>query len=82
MSIVGIIKPLQGKGNNKKDVLKMLKLPKKYNNIVKDYYKDQDGYWLILKDGYIEPDMQARTIHEESHNEIVNKLKTCKKVTG
>lgn len=53
------------------------KIPKKYQLMVKEYYEDEDGFWLILKEGYIEPDMKSRTIHEESHKQILEKLRTC-----
>lgn len=57
--------------------LKVGKIPKKYQKMVREYYVDEDGFWLILNEGYIEPDMDSRTIHEEDHSQILEKLKTC-----
>lgn len=55
------------------------KLPKKYHSIVHDFYYDEDAYWLILKDGYIDPDMGTRTIHEDTIQGIKRVLKTVER---
>jgi len=53
------------------------KIPKKYQPMVKEYYEDEDGFWLILNEGYVDPDMDSRTIHEEDHTHVLERLKTC-----
>lgn len=49
-------------------------VPKKYHSSIKDFYKDDDGYWLCLKaDGdYILKDyLSEYTIHENTIKEIM-----------
>ena len=58
---------------------------KKYGNIIEDIYKDAEafeyggGYWVTLREGYISPDMDARTIHEGSVSEVLKLLRNVKK---
>lgn len=52
------------------------KLPKKYQAIVKRYEKDQDGYWLYLKEGYSLEYYHGDTlIHEDTQREVLNVLR-------
>lgn len=54
------------------------KLPKKYQKAVKDFYKDQDGYWLTLREGYYLDGYDAeKTIHEDTKAEILTVLREC-----
>jgi len=55
----------------------MNKIPKKYQLMVREYYNDEDGFWLYLNDPYIDPDMDASVIHEEDHKHVLERLKTC-----
>ncbi|MGW7813681.1 hypothetical protein BU104_12530 [Staphylococcus xylosus] len=51
-------------------------IPKKYRNTVEDFYKDMDGCWLNLKEGYISADNEATSIHEDTIKDVKSKLKT------
>ncbi len=51
-------------------------IPKKYRNTVEDFYKDMDGCWLNLKEGYISADNEATSIHEDTIKDVKYKLKT------
>ena len=47
----------------------MLYIPKKYKKIVHDFYHDEDGYWLIVKEGWHVED-NARTVHQDTLKEV------------
>ncbi|MCM5673022.1 hypothetical protein [Staphylococcus hominis] len=51
-------------------------VPKKYRDCVLDLYKDIDGYWLILKDGYKSTTTDTPTIHEFTIKELKSALPT------
>lgn len=52
------------------------RLPKKYQAIVQHYEKDDDGYWLYLKDGYSLEYYSADTlIHEDTQAEVLAVLR-------
>lgn len=53
-------------------------IPKKHKNAVADFYKDCDGYWLKLRDGYIMEDYYAaRVIHEDTIKDTLAVLRQC-----
>ena len=54
-------------------------IPKKYHSSIRDFYKDEDGWWMILKqdgqyvlDGYC----AEYTIHEDTKAEVLYALMT------
>lgn len=42
--------------------------------------KDDDGYWVWLKTGWVCPDMECGTIHEYTVADAIAMLKTIKEV--
>lgn len=48
-----------------------------YKHRVKDAYKDEDGYWIILEKSWRCPDGYAgeRTIHEDTAQDAIAVLK-------
>ena len=42
-----------------------MKVPKKYQAAIKEIYRDYDGVWVILNDGFIAPSTGCQTIHED-----------------
>lgn len=55
----------------------MNRLIKKY---AKEFYKDQDGYWLILKDGYACGVDENHVVNGETVSQIMQALKEVKKI--
>ncbi|RIM48126.1 hypothetical protein BUY22_02065 [Staphylococcus cohnii] len=51
-------------------------IPKKYRNSIDEFYKDIDGCWLNLKEGYISAENEATSIHEDTIKEVKKKLFT------
>lgn len=54
-------------------------LPKKYHEAVSDFYKDFDGYWLELKNGFISTSTGCQTIHELNLADVKKEFKTIVK---
>lgn len=52
-----------------------IKIPKKYQERVEELWYDSDGYWLILKEGWRSPEMDCRTIHEDTQARVLNYLR-------
>jgi hypothetical protein len=57
-------------------------VPKRYQSKVKDFYRDQDGYWAILKGGYYNAADggydELHTIHEDVYSDVVKKMREIK----
>lgn len=51
-------------------------VPKKYRHCVDEFFKDIDGCWLFLKEGYISAYTEGTSLHEDSINEIRKQFKT------
>lgn len=51
-------------------------IPKKYRHTVEEFYKDINGCWLNLNEGYISADNEATSIHEDTIKDVKSKLKT------
>ncbi len=51
-------------------------IPKKYRHCIEDFYKDIDGVWLNLKEGYISTTTEATSIHEDTINQVRKQLKS------
>lgn len=52
---------------------KILKyIPKSKLDAIQECYKDEDGYWIILKDGYNADrfDVNIQTIHEDTIKQL------------
>ena len=46
-------------------------VPKKKQNWVSSFSGDSDGYFLVLKNGYINTHYSSRTIHEDTITDIL-----------
>lgn len=44
------------------------------HSAVESAVKDLDGYWIFLKDGYINPHLECGIIHERSLKECISQL--------
>jgi hypothetical protein len=55
-------------------------IPKKYKPMLRDIYKDCDGWWSCLNEGYICDDTQCQTIHEDTQAQFMQCLRTCRKL--
>lgn len=55
-------------------------VPKKHQEAIADVYKDMDGYWITLKEGYISTSTETQTIHEYTLAETRKQLKTIEKL--
>lgn len=51
-------------------------IPKKHQDKIDDFYRDIDGCWLILKDGYVSITTECSTIHEDTIKDIKHQIKT------
>ena len=48
-----------------------IKIPKKYQDRIKEIYHDEDGYWVILNKGWFCEDYGLHTIHEDTQQDIL-----------
>lgn len=47
------------------------KIPKKYHPAIKDIYKDEDGFWAYIENGYkVKNYYTEHTIHEDTLTEF------------
>lgn len=56
------------------------RLPKQYRDSVRDFYKDDDGWWICLKEnGLYEFEGYASqyTIHEDTQLEAIRQFRNC-----
>lgn len=53
----------------------MFKIPKKYEDAIREVYKDEDGVWCMLNKGYTHGTDQNEVIHCESFTELRSELK-------
>lgn len=59
-----------------------VKVPKKYQHMLKEVYKDQDGYWGHCEEGYISSDTECGIIHEYSKSEFRSALRFLQSEEG
>lgn len=43
-------------------------------------YEKNVGYWVFIAKGFISSDSDCRTIHEQSQNDVLKKIRTIKKL--
>lgn len=57
-------------------------VPKSKITAIRDAYKDDDGYWMTLNDGWeaSNTDCGCRTIHEDTINELRYQIAGIRKV--
>lgn len=48
-----------------------IKVPKKYQPMLDEVYKDSDGYWAYSKAGYHFPEMGCHTAHEDTQADLM-----------
>lgn len=55
-----------------------IKIPKKYNEMIEEIYYEgkEDGYWCVLKEGFISTDSECGTIHEWTVKDLLASLKS------
>jgi len=56
-------------------------LQDKYPDIIEEIEDDRDhdnGYWVYLTDGWFSPDMESRTIHEDTVKEVLAKFRNVR----
>ena len=60
----------------------MRKIPKSKVAAVRDAYKDEDGYWICLNEGWEASNMDAecRTIHEDTMADLAYQIKGIRRV--
>lgn len=44
------------------------------------HYEGDEGWWIHLKEGYISPEMECRTIHERTIAELIPYVNNIKKI--
>lgn len=47
---------------------------------IKEIYQDQDGWWVILKEEYINSDMGGHVVNGENYKELYEAMKEVKRV--
>jgi len=67
-----------------------IKVPRKYQPMIREIYRDEDGYWLYTAKGYYASgtDLECHVIHADTQNEILEGIRQiipcscnqCKKV--
>ena len=54
-----------------KNMILLSKIPKKYHEAIKSIYKDEDGFWAYIENGYkIDNYFSEHTIHEDTLTEF------------
>lgn len=51
-------------------------IPKKHQHKIEDFFKDIDGCWLNLKNGYISAQTESTSLHEDTINGVKKQLNT------
>lgn len=55
-----------------------INVPKKYEHMIDEIYKDSDGYWVYSKASYMFPNTECHTAHEYTQAEILKEIRTLK----
>jgi len=56
-----------------------IKIPKKYHTAIKEIYRDSDGYWCMIKEGYTSGIDEGRVIHEESAKGLLREIRNIRR---
>lgn len=56
-----------------------IRVPKKYQERVREIYQDSDGYWCYLNRGWYWEDWGLHTIHEDTQKRILECIAATKK---
>jgi hypothetical protein len=54
-------------------------IPKRFHEAVRDAYYDDDGYWVCLKDGWVDGIMGCHVIHTDTITELRQEARLIKK---
>jgi len=61
-----------------------ISVPKKYHKMIKEIYKDQDGYWVCLAAGYYASGTDgydaAHVIHEDYTKDVLKQIRLIRAV--
>ena len=60
-------------------VVIMFRIPKKYQPAIKEIYKDEDGVWCNLNDGWVHGVDETHIIHCETFSELRSELSDIRK---
>ena len=52
-----------------------IKVPKKYEERVKELFHDSDGYWLILNEEWCSDDYSLHIIHQDTQADVLMMLR-------
>ena len=55
-----------------------IRVPRKYYAMIREIYRDEDGYWVYLNPGYHTVD-HGKTIHEETVAGVLREIRQIKK---
>ena len=61
-----------------KNIMKYV--PKRLKEAVRKAFSDSDGYWIFLKDGYIDTNMGTRVLHCETIQQLRDDLKNVERI--
>lgn len=53
-----------------------IKIPKKYQAMISEVYKDSDGYWAYSEDGFMFTDTECHTAHEDTHKDLLRVIRS------
>ena len=54
-------------------------VPKKFHIAISDIFKDSDGYWIFLKDGWLDSVNQCHVIHTDTIAELKEEIRLIEK---
>lgn len=63
-----------------KDAKLLEYIPKRKRTWVKEIYRDSDGIWCYLKEGYIDTDMGTTVVHAETIRQLIMDFKNVEEV--
>ena len=56
-----------------------IRIPKKYEKMIREIYHDEDDYWVELENGFIHGVDENSVIHEETSRGVLEEIKNIKK---
>ena len=54
-------------------------IPKRYRDSIADFYKDEDGWWIVLKESgkyFLDGYYATHTIHEDTKADALREFRT------
>lgn len=57
----------------------LMYIPKRFHKAVREAYRDDDGYWICLKDGWVDGIIGTHVIHTDTVAELREEARLIEK---